>query len=262
LTYRAQFSLDTDRYIHESEDNDSEVIVEDQGITLEDYLNYFPPVFFTADLASFQAGNFFAATIFGTQPFDLQRFESVDWPAAAVDIEHEVGDPTPRGRSIHAYLRERLVASDALIVFYDHGSGEVADFLTCNETGEEKRVSLYHCKGSSGVEAGRRVNDAYEVVGQAIKCVHWIKTPHLLASLTRRLHERENRSRFEKGDLEVLRGFLDPAIRKRIVFESVIVQPGFSKARLDEQIGALLAAADGFVYDSSTFTRLRVIGSE
>lgn len=262
LTYRAQFSLETDRYIHESEDNETEVIVEEQGTTLEEYLNYFPPVFFTADFASFQGENFFAATIFGAQPFDLQRFEAVDWADAVVDIEHEFGDRTARGRSIHEYLCERLVASDALIVFYDHGSGEVADFLTCVETNEEKRLSLYHCKGSSGDAAGRRLNDAYEVVGQAIKCVHWIKTPTLIASVNRRFNERENASRFEKGDLEALRGFLDPARRKRIVFESVIVQPGFSKARLDERIGALLAAADGFLYDSGPFSRLRVIGSE
>jgi hypothetical protein len=262
IRYRAQFSLETDRYIHESEDNDTEVIVEGQGMTLEDYLNYFPPAFFTADFASFQGGNFFAPTIAGAQPFDLQRFESVDWTDAAVDIEHEFGNPTARGRSIHEYLRDRLVASDALVVFYDHGSGEVADFLTCIETNDEKKISLYHCKGSSGEVPGRRLNDAYEVVGQAIKCVHWIKTQTLLASVARRFNERGNASRFEKGSLEVLRGFLDPARRKRIIFESVIVQPGFSRAQLDERIGALLAAADGFLYDSGPFARLHVIGSD
>jgi len=262
LTYRAQFSLETDRYIHETDDNDTEVIVEDQGMTLEDYLNYFPPVFFTVDFASFQAGNFFAPTIVGGQPFDLQRFEAVDWTEAAVDIEHEFGDPTARGRSIHAYLRDRLVASDAVVVFYDHGSGEIADFLSFTETNEDKRISLYHCKASSGEVAGRRLDDAYEVVGQSIKCVHWSKPQALQASVTRRSTERANASRFEKGGVEALRGFLDPAMRQRILFESVIVQPGFSRARLDERIGALLAAADGFLYDSGPFARLRVLGSE
>lgn len=261
LTYRAQFSLETDRYIHESEDNETEVIVDEQGMTLEDYMNYFPPVFFTADFANFQGGNFFAATISGAQPFDLQRFEAVDWANAGVDIEHEFGNPTAQGRSIHEYLCERLVASNALIVFYDHGSGEAADFLSCSETNDEKRISLYHCKASSGDVPGRRLNDAYEVVGQAIKCIHWIKIQALFTSVARRFNEREDASRFEKGDLEALRLFLDPARRKRIVFESVIVQPGFSKARLDERIGALLAAADGFLYDSGPFARLRVIGS-
>lgn len=262
LKYGAVFSLETDRYIHASDDNEADVIVEEQGVTLEDYLNYFPPVFFTADFASFQEANFFPSTIADAQPFDLLRFEVVDWASAGVDIGHEFGERTRRGVSIHRYLCGRLVASDAPIVFYDHGPGEIADFLTCSETEEENRISLYHCKGSSGNLAGRRLNDAYEVVGQAIKCVHWSKPQALLASMTRRLDARGNASRFEKGDIESLRSFLDLSRRRRIVFESVIVQPGFSKAGLDARIGALLAAADGFLYDSGPFTRLRVIGSE
>jgi len=155
-----------------------------------------------------------------------------------------------------------LVDSDVPLVLYDHGSGEIADFATFSETDDERRVSLYHCKASSGEAAGRRVTDAYEVMGQAIKCLHWIKVQALLASVTRRLNERQNASRFEKGDIQALRTFLDPTRRKRMIFESVIVQPGFSKAGLDERIGSLLAAADGYLYDSGPFTRLRVLGSQ
>ena len=261
LIYRAEFSLETDRYIHASDDNETEVIVEEQAMALEDYLNYFPPVFFTAEFASFQGGNLFAPTMAGAQPFDLQRFEVVDWADADVDIGHEFGERTQGGKSIHEYLCGRLVASDALVVFYDHGPGEVADFVACSETNDEKRISLYHCKGSAGDVAGRRLNDAYEVVGQAIKCVRWSKRQALLASVTKRLNERQNASRFEKGNVEALTLFLDPARRKRTTFESVIVQPGFSKAQMDERIGSLLAAADGFLYDSTPFTRLHVIGS-
>lgn len=262
LTYRAEFSLETDRYIHASEDNETEVIVDEQAMPLEDYLNHFPPVFFTADFASFQEGNFFAPTIAEAQPFDVQRFEVVDWARAGVDIELEFGERTQGGQSIHEYLCRQLVDSDVPLVFYDHGPGELADFVTFSETGEDKRISLYHCKASSGENAGRRLSDAYEVVGQAIKCVHWSKRQALLDSVTRRLNERQNASRFEKGDIEALRTFLNPAMRKRMIFESVIVQPGFSKARLDDRIGSLLAAADGFLYDSGPFTRLHVIGSQ
>jgi hypothetical protein len=262
LIYRAEFSLETERYIHASEDNEMEVIVEEQAMPLDDYLNHFPPVFFTADFASFQGGNFFAPTAAAAQPFDNRRFEVVDWARADVDIELELGERTQRGHSIHEYLRRRLVESAAPVVFYDHGSGEIADFVTFSETNEERRISLYHCKASAEERAGKRVEDAYEVVGQAIKCIHWSKRQVLMASVTRRLNERQNASRFEKGDIEALRLFLDPNRRKRIIFESVIVQPGFSKARLDERIGSLLAAADGFLYDSGPFTRLHVIGSQ
>jgi len=50
LRYYATFSLDTDRFIHARPDNDREVIVDEPNGTLEDYLNTFLPVFFTADL--------------------------------------------------------------------------------------------------------------------------------------------------------------------------------------------------------------------
>jgi hypothetical protein len=150
LTYRAEFSLETDRYIHASEGNETEVIVDEQAMPLEDYLNHFPPVFFTADFASFQEGNFFAPTIAEEQPFDVRRFEVVDWARAGVDIELEFGERTQGGQSIHEYLCRRLVDSDVPLVFYDHGPGELADFVTFSETGEDKRISLYHCKASSG----------------------------------------------------------------------------------------------------------------
>jgi superfamily II DNA or RNA helicase len=261
LRYAAQFSLETDRYIHASDENDTDVILEEQAMTLEDYLNHFPPTFFTLDLASFQEASFFPPPAVDAQPFDLGKFEVVDWNGAGVDIGHEYGEVTARGISIHQYLRNRLVTSPASIVYYDHGPGEIADFLAFSESEEERRISLYHCKGSSRDNAGRRLDDAYEVVGQAIKCIHWCKPQALLASATRRLNRR-NPSRLEKGNIEALRAFLNHSKRKRIIFESVIVQPGFSREDLDERIGALLAAADGFLYESpGPFARLRVIGS-
>ena len=48
--------------------------------------------------------------------------------------------------------------------------------------------------------------------------------------------------------------FLGPGNRKRIVFESIVVQPGLSRAQLGDRVGPLLAAADGFVYEWGRFT--------
>ena len=53
LRYHAIFSLATDRYIHASPENEKEVVVDEPSGTLEDYLNTFLPVFYTADLGSF-----------------------------------------------------------------------------------------------------------------------------------------------------------------------------------------------------------------
>jgi len=261
MRYRAEFSLLTESFIHASQDNETEVIVDESQMPLEEYLNYFPPVFFTADFSNFQGGSLFPASAMEVQPFDLGRFEIVDWSAANVDIQLEFGDRTAIGQSIHEYLRDRLIASEASVVFYDHGPGEIADLVSLTHTNEDTRVSLYHCKASSERNAGGRVEDAYEVVGQSIKCVHWSKPATLLDSVARRLEREDRASRFEKGDLEALRAFLAPVHPHRLVFESVVVQPGFSQARLGQRIGSLLAAADGFLYDSPNFSRLRVVAS-
>jgi superfamily II DNA or RNA helicase len=261
IEYRAEFSLETDRFIHASEDNETEILANESQMLLEEYLNFFPPVFFTAEFASFQGGSAFPPFEPETQPFDLHRFEVVDWGEAEVNIELEFGGRTNLGQSIHDYLRNHLINSEASVVFYDHGPGEMADFVSFVQMEEEMRVSLYHCKASSSREPGERLSDAYEVVGQAIKCVRWNKPRAILESVDRRVNRPRNASRFEKGDMDALRDFLDPANRKRFVFESVIVQPGLSQGGLGERVGALLAAADGFLYDFGPYTRLRVIGS-
>ena len=95
--------------------------------------------------------------------------------------------------------------------------------------------------------------------------------------LLRSVSKTRQRNRDRRNPISNLEGYLIGTFRHRftrvlvreqkrasmieIAFESVIVQPGFSKTRLDERIGALLAAADGFLYDSGPFARLRVIGS-
>jgi superfamily II DNA or RNA helicase len=261
MTYRATFSLETDRFIHARDDNATEVLVDEAQMTLDDYLNTYPPVFFTPDFASFQGGSFFAATETNTPPFDLNQFESLDWAQLGVNVHSEFGERDERGQSIHEYLRNRLVESEANIVFYDHGPGEIADFVSFSLRPGQVRVALYHCKASSAEQPGQRVSDAYEVCGQAVKCARWATSRLILESIDRRLGRDSGGSRFEKGDVETCRQLLEPRSRRQVVFESIIVQPGFSRAQLGDTVGSLLAAANDYLFHGGRFVRLRVIGS-
>lgn len=74
-------------------------------------------------------------------------------------------------RSIHDEVRNRLGASDADVALYDHGSGEIADFVALKRISGELQVAFYHCTGSGGPAPGARVDDAYEVCSQAQKSV-------------------------------------------------------------------------------------------
>ena len=185
----------------------------------------------------------------------------MSWTEAGVNIHAEFGDRDDRGQSIHEYMRNRLVESTADAVFYDHGSGEMADFVTVTTEQDLVRVALYHCKAASGDRPGENLNDAYEVCGQAVKCIRWARPREILESVERRLNRESGGSRFEKGDINLLQQALGPTQRRRVVFESVIVQPGFSRVALGDRVGPLLAAADEYLYELGRFTRLRVIGS-
>ena len=259
LSYSALFSLATDRLINGSEENRQEALV-DEEIPLDEFLNHCPPVFYTQDFASFQSVSYFPPSSSDVAPFDMNQFEVVEWGDAGVDIQKEFGEPSVSGRSIHDYLRERLIQSDADVILYDHGPGELADFVAFRIGHGHLRISFYHCKASSDIVAGARVADAYEVCGQAVKCDKWADR-RVLEAVRRRLGRRDSTSRFDKGSLELLERALNPAQRNRLLFESVIVQPGFSRDGLGERIRSLLAAADGFLFEGGRFDRIRVLGS-
>jgi hypothetical protein len=261
LTYRAVLSLETGRLINADEENLQDVLVNRDEVVLDEFLNHFPPVFYTASFGSFQEFSYFPPAVPDPPPFRADQFEIVDWGHEGVNIEFEFGSDDGNGESIHEYLRRRLVQSDAAIVFYDHGPGEIADFISFKITDNEVRVSLYHCKASSSPVAGGRIDDAYEVCGQAAKCERWADRQRISSTIRRRLNRRNGASRFDKGNLEAVEQAFERQYRRRVSFQAVIVQPGFSQAELGERIPSLLAATDGYLFEGGRFDRLRVMGS-
>jgi len=181
--------------------------------------------------------------------FDIAFIDSVDWEKAAVDITAEVTSKQVGYLSIHNYLDRELSKSPAAVVFYDHGSGEIADFVTITEAPDDIRVRFYHCKGSGGVEPGRRIKDAYEVCGQAIKSVTWATKRQLREAIRRRVKSRPFKSRFlaGKGTLSEVDRLLGDNLRMALAFEIVIVQPGISRVALLPGVSALLASASDFL---------------
>ena len=141
---------------------------------LAEYLTHNPLRFYFADGSLLETCQLFEA-VAEEEPFDAKKLiEGMDWDAFGVDIEREYGECNSPKCSIHEWLREHLVSGDAEIVFYDHRSGECADFMTVVRSPEgEPVISLYHCKGSGGSKPGDRVDDLFEVCGQAIKSTKW-----------------------------------------------------------------------------------------
>jgi hypothetical protein len=147
------------------------------------------------------------------------------------------------------------VASSAQIILYDHGTGELADFVTLDAPADDVLVSLFHCKASSKPGTGERVEDLYEVCGQAIKSARWIDRRLLIGALNRRVARG---SIFLKGCLDGCSKLLNGD--RRVSLQIVLVQPGLSRAGISQRSGSLLGAVDDYVRGGNCH-RIHVIAS-
>jgi hypothetical protein len=136
----------------------------------------------------------------------------------------------------------------------------VADFLTLTLRDSRVIVELFHCKGAHSGKAADRVDDAYEVCGQAVKSVIHADPTLLLHQIKGRWDRRTGSCRFVKGSLEEFRSILDSHSRIAFQFEIVVVQPGIGRNLLSPKIANLLAATNDHLVRGG-FSPLRVIGS-
>jgi superfamily II DNA or RNA helicase len=196
-------------------------------------------------------------------PFDAQRIEVWDWEDT--DLSRESQGPERDETSIQYQVIQRLLGEDLDLILNDDGTNEAADVVTIkvDDEAERLRVGLYHCKYSTGTTPGHRVEDLYEVCGQAQKSVHWKgDRERLFDHLARRdaLWVARGLTRFEKGDQAAL---AEIGRRQRFLipeFEIFVVQPGLSKAELTDSQRSVLGATA--LYLSETFSvGLRVIAS-
>ena len=133
------------------------------------------------------------------------------------------------------------------MVLDDDGSGEIADIVAPRIDDQGLLVRLVHCKYSKEGAPGARVDDLYEVCGQAQKSVAWRRSD--LSPFFRELGRRAQRKYqltgvdpFEVGDAAALLRLQANAQVLRRRMEVFIVQPGLSRANVSPQQLDLLAA--------------------
>ncbi len=229
---------------------------------LIDVINNLHPTFYLADGSSLQ-GSYHMPFNEQFDPLDPKLIHTWDWNGIDIRSEYQDGEecmysaysPSSTGaaaaaaaapQSIQgATARWVLLQSGTGIIFYDHSTGEAADFLAFRETENAIVVAVFHCKGSSEASAGCRVEDAYDVCGQAIKCVRIVGSQSSLLDHIRRRSGKQ-RSRFLRGDVTSLEALLNNRL-KRMEIEIYIVQPGISSARLSGPVSTVLAAANEYV---------------
>jgi hypothetical protein len=157
--------------------------------------------------------------------------QSINWDGC--DIAIEDGETEPDLQNIHNWIAQWLkeTTSSEALVLKDHGSGEIADFVVIETHGSTRRVDFYHCKSMSGKAPGNRVDDGYEVLGQACRNSPWIMSPQLFSELWKRNQNRKAFS-FCKGKLERLDNLREEFSCNDWQYGVTAVQPGFACAQI------------------------------
>jgi hypothetical protein len=121
---------------------------------------------------------------------------------------------------------DRELAGDAVLVC-DHHSGEIADYIAVYRKNGLLWLDLYHCKASGEEKPGARQGDAYEVLGQARKCLRWFNHDLFMEIMK----SKENRKMVcgSADDFRRIVGGMTPQLTHKRV---VIIQPGFDMNKI------------------------------
>ncbi|WP_454711724.1 DEAD/DEAH box helicase [Cupriavidus nantongensis] len=184
--------------------------------------------------------------------FDLERVTTGGWDG--VNIRSESQGLEKRPDSIQRRVIDHLLAETWDIVFDDDGAGEVADVVAMRLEGNLLRIHLYHCKYASQAQPAARIEDLYEICGQAQKSVRWAEQ---LGDLLKRLQRREvarlkasKPSRFERGGLPLLVNWINKWQQLRPHYTMTLVQPGYSKQAAEPAHLEVLAATQSYLMDT------------
>jgi len=185
-------------------------------------------------------------------PFDRSALVTMDWTGTNIRMESQRAERRPQSVQYRA-IRE-LIADPTPwdIVLDDDGNGEIADVVCLRIDSEGLLVRLVHCKYAHGAAPGARLEDLYEVCGQAQKSIIWRKADmepffKTLFQRARRKQQRTGVSPFEVGDARALFALQEKArVMKRRV-EIIIVQPGLSAAAANQGQLELLASTEAYL---------------
>ena len=182
--------------------------------------------------------------------YDQELIAPLAWGDTLQNQESRWKDGALRPRSIQQKFIEHLEQGPSAFIIDDDDAGESADVVAIEDGEQTITVTLWHCKYSSGAAPGNRVKDLYEVCGQAQKSTKWTwNFPNLVAHLTERetKHRAGRPTRFVRGSLDRLVVLRKASRRKYVVFRVGIVQPGLSKAGIENDHLAILGSTSLFL---------------
>lgn len=230
--------------------------------SLAEYLDSNPLDFKTSDGTVYRGNEVFIGND-NLEKFDNERIKIIDWIALGTDISNECNwTKTKNNHSIQESLLTILNQDDSLShIFFDHETGEIADFVTFKTEGSFINVCFYHVKSMKGKTFNSNVGDVYEVTQQAVKSVVWLKSKSVLLSKIEKRYRRDSgKSIFKKGDFQSLKIMLQSP--RALHANIYIVQPAISKnSNMEESIDQVLSAATYYIRNTGRVKELKILGS-
>lgn len=229
------------------------------AVPLYEYFTENPLLFKAADDTVYSGFEVLLGNV-AFEKFDQNRISVFDW--TNTDITKEIREKSGGKKTIQESL-QTLIEQDLeySVIFYDHGTGEVADYITLKTEGNILKVELYHCKAMKGKNYNSDVSDVYEVAQQSIKSTVWIKSKSsLLEKLLSRIKGASG-NKFVRGDVKTLKELLKS--QKSLEVTIFIVQPAISKFKpMKDSVGTVLSAASFYIRNTGRAKQLKIIGSE
>ncbi|MBL8713283.1 MAG: hypothetical protein JNM12_10315 [Alphaproteobacteria bacterium] len=238
VSYELELTTDApEGYRIKSVTNDIAVVSGKDSRNGADFFTINPPMFWFEDASVLVEGCLYikASKHQLAGVYDATTASVFDWSSTDIRVESQGEDKKPNSIQRATILDSKK--DSPILVFDDDGSGEIADVVAVYNHDAELVVRLYHCKYSKQGTAGLRLNDVYEICGQAQKSVKWAGSAKDLSDRIRRREKKrvENGkpTRFEVGGMSELNTFLMMSKQKLVKFEIVLVHPGISYAQLN-----------------------------
>jgi len=231
-----------------------------QVLSLADYLSSHPLEYKTTDDTLIVGNEIFIGDP-NSITYSETHIDAIDWIGLGTNIEIEYGAKTEQGSPIQDVLMNILNKDEAYkYIIFDHGTGEIADFIAITEEGSLIDVAFFHVKAMKAKKYNSNVNDIYEVLQQAIKSTIWLKTK---AVLLQKIVDRRKGGNcvFQRGSLESLKTTLRSGKQFRATI--FVVQPSISRGTsMPDKYQEVLASANFYINHSGRVRELRIWGSK
>ena len=173
-----------------------------------------------------------------------ELISTMDWRNVDLTKESQKSDPYITD-SIQYHMVQQIIDHYEFLID-DDGSGEIADLVGIKTTNEVIDITLYHLKFAYNGHISNRIDNLYQVCGQAQKCIRWKYSNgislfnHFLKRDEQRLKKGKS-SRILKGKQHDMIKLREEATNKKeLQFHVVIVQPGMSKSNCTHEMKLLL----------------------